>query len=199
MLRQHLLRLRVRDLCLARVPLLEEQLVLGRTLDGELALLDDLCAHRGVRLSMGDLTPTGCVRCPYHGWEYALDGRCTAIPQLAHDRVPATAKVASYRVAEQAGMVWACLVDEDTRPGPPPALPEAEDDAMELFVGEPLDWACQSFREIENFCDVAHFSILHADTFGNGREPVIAPFEVRRLDDGRTLAFDAPYPACDPS
>jgi phenylpropionate dioxygenase-like ring-hydroxylating dioxygenase large terminal subunit len=52
---------------LVPVTLLEEQLVLGRTLDGELVLLDDLCAHRGVRLSMGSLTSTGCVRCPYHG------------------------------------------------------------------------------------------------------------------------------------
>jgi len=183
---------------LVPVTLLEEQLVLGRTIDGELTLLDDLCAHRGVRLSMGDLTPMGCVRCPYHGWEYDLDGRCTSIPQLAHDRIPATARVGSYRVAEQAGMVWACLVDEDEQPAPPPVLAEADDDAMDLFVGEPLDWACQSFREIENFCDVAHFSILHADTFGNGREPVIAPYEVALLDDGRTLSFDASYPACDP-
>ena len=38
------------------VTLLEEQLVLGRAPDGGLTLLDDLCAHRGVRLSMGDVT-----------------------------------------------------------------------------------------------------------------------------------------------
>ena len=183
---------------LTPVILLDEQLVLGRTVEGELLLLDDLCAHRGVRLSMGDLLPTDCVRCPYHGWEYDLGGRCTAIPQLDHDRIPPTAKVASYRVAEQAGMVWACLVGEDEEAGPMPVLPEADTDDMDLFVGEPLDWACQSFREIENFCDVAHFSILHADTFGNGREPVIASYEVTLLDDGRTLAFDADYPACDP-
>ena len=103
---------------LVPVTLLDEQLVLGRTVDGELLLLDDLCAHRGVRLSMGDLLPTGCVRCPYHGWEYDLEGRCTAIPQLDHDRIPATARVASYRVAEQAGMVWACLVGADEEAGP---------------------------------------------------------------------------------
>ncbi len=183
---------------LVPVTLLDHQLVVGRTHDGELLLLDDLCAHRGVRLSMGDLLPTGCVRCPYHGWQYDTDGRCTSIPQLAHDRIPTTAKVSSHRVAEQAGMVWACLVGPDEELGPMPLLPEAERDDIDLFVGEPLDWNCQSFREIENFCDVAHFSILHADTFGNGREPVIETYEVVRDDDGRTLRFEVGYPACDP-
>lgn len=183
---------------LVPITLLDEQLVVGRTIVGELFLLDDLCAHRGVRLSMGDLLPSGCVRCPYHGWQYATDGRCTSIPQLDHDRIPATARVAGHRVAEQAGMVWACLVDEAEEAGPMPVFPEADDRSMDLFVGDPLDWACQTFREIENFCDVAHFSILHADTFGNGREPVIATYEVERGDDGRTLVFEVGYPACDP-
>jgi phenylpropionate dioxygenase-like ring-hydroxylating dioxygenase large terminal subunit len=183
---------------LVPVTLLDEQLVLGRTIDGELLLLDDLCAHRGVRLSMGDLLPSGCVRCPYHGWQFDGEGRCTAIPQLDHDRIPATARVASHRVAEQAGMVWACLVGEDDEAGPMPVLPEADADGIDLFVGEPLDWACQSFREIENFCDVAHFSILHADTFGNGRAPVMPAYEVERAADGRTLSFEVGYPACDP-
>jgi vanillate O-demethylase monooxygenase subunit len=101
-------------------------------------------------------------------------------------------------VAEQAGMVWACLVGEAEEAAPMPVFPEADTDGMDLFVGEPLDWACQSFREIENFCDVAHFSILHADTFGNGREPVIASYQVERDPDGRTLRFDVGYPVCDP-
>ena len=183
---------------LVPVGLLDEQLVLGRTVEGELLLLDDLCAHRGVRLSIGDLLPTGCVRCPYHGWQYDSDGACTAIPQLDHDRIPTTARVASHRVAEQAGMVWACLVGPDEETAPMPVFREADADDIDLFVGEPLDWECQTFREIENFCDVAHFSILHADTFGNGREPVIAPYEVERGADGRTLTFEVAYPACDP-
>ena len=183
---------------LVPVTLLDEQLVLGRDLHGELLLLDDLCAHRGVRLSMGDLLPTGCVRCPYHGWQYDAEGRCTAIPQLERDTIPPTARVANHRVAEQAGMVWACLVGPDEELAAMPELPEADDPAMELFVGEPMDWACQSFREIENFCDVAHFSVLHDDTFGNATAPVIAPYEVARGDDGHSLSFDVPYPACDP-
>ena len=52
------------------VTLLGEDLVLWRAPEGTLSLLDDLCAHRGVRLSLGAVTETGCVRCPYHSWEY---------------------------------------------------------------------------------------------------------------------------------
>jgi phenylpropionate dioxygenase-like ring-hydroxylating dioxygenase large terminal subunit len=176
------------------VTLLGEELVLWRAENGTLSLLDDLCAHRGVRLSQGDVTAAGCLRCPYHGWEYDAAGACVRIPQLASDHIPATARVGGYRTAEHAGLVWACLVPEGEERRPAPRFPEVDDDGTHwLHVGEPLDWACQVPRQIENFCDVAHFSVLHTDTFGNPGEVVCRPYEVERSPDGWRLSFDYPY------
>jgi vanillate O-demethylase monooxygenase subunit len=176
------------------VTLLGEQLVLWRTADGSLSLLDDLCSHRGVRLSMGTVTADDCLRCPYHAWEYSAEGRCTRIPQLGHDRIPAKAAVAGYRTTEHSGLVWACLADEGDERRPAPRLAEVDDLGTHwLHVGEPLDWRCQASRQIENFCDVAHFSVLHVDTFGNPTQLVVEPYEIRRSGDGWRLEFDFPY------
>jgi vanillate O-demethylase monooxygenase subunit len=176
------------------VTLLGEELVLWRSGDGTVSLLDDLCVHRGVRLSLGVVTDGGCLRCPYHSWEYAADGRCTRIPQLADDRIPARAAVSTHRVEEHSGLVWACLAGEGEERRPAPRLLEVEPGGTHwLHVGEPMAWACQASRQVENFCDVAHFSVLHADTFGNPEALVTEPYDVRSGDDGWTLAFDFPY------
>lgn len=176
------------------VTLLGEQLVLWRAEDGSLSLLDDLCSHRGVRLSQGSVTGEACLRCPYHGWEYDREGHCTRIPQLPHERIPSRADVAGYRTTEHTGLVWACLVAEGEERRPAPRFSEVDDHGTHwLHVGEPMDWACQAPRQIENFCDVAHFSVLHLDTFGHPDQVVVPPYDVTRSPDGWQLAFDFPY------
>lgn len=177
------------------VTLLGEDLVLWRALDNSLGLLDDLCAHRGTRLSRGDVGRDGCIRCPYHAWEYAADGACTRLPQLPGSSAPAKARVRAYEVTEQAGLVWACLVPAAERLRGIPPLPEADDPAMHVYAGEPIDWACQSGRQIENFCDIAHFSVVHVGVFGNPDVAEVPPHRVERSADGWQLRTAITYPA----
>src|SRR5690606_40901678 len=54
--------------------------VLFRTESGELCLLDDVCPHLGAHLSEGGEVRGESIRCPYHGWQFAGDGRCSKIP-----------------------------------------------------------------------------------------------------------------------
>src|SRR5262249_46449523 len=61
--------------------LLGEPVLLGRDRSGGVFALRDLCPHRGIRLSCGSFDGTE-VECCYHGWRFATDGRCTAIPSL---------------------------------------------------------------------------------------------------------------------
>src|ERR1700730_13386684 len=58
--------------------LLGEQLVLAR-MAGSVRCFDDICAHRGAALSLGQVEDSK-LRCAYHGWTYGADGACTAIP-----------------------------------------------------------------------------------------------------------------------
>ena len=61
--------------------LLGQPLVLWLSADGKPAALRDRCCHRSAQLSMG-VVQNGCLRCPYHGWAYDRQGRCTLVPQL---------------------------------------------------------------------------------------------------------------------
>ena len=61
------------------VRLLGQNLVLFKDALGSWGLLDRDCAHRGADLSFGRLEPSaegGGLRCPFHGWKFAPDGRC---------------------------------------------------------------------------------------------------------------------------
>jgi Rieske 2Fe-2S family protein len=77
-----------------------ESIIVVRQSDGTLGGFYNLCRHRGTRLvperpcqPSETAGPSGCfagtIRCPYHAWTYALDGRLRAapfLPELRHYR-----------------------------------------------------------------------------------------------------------------
>jgi vanillate O-demethylase monooxygenase subunit len=179
--------------------LLDRDLAVFRAGDGTVSVLDDLCAHRGARLSAGAVD-SDCLRCPYHAWAYRGDGKCVDIPQLAADHaIPALARVASFRASEHAGLIWTALVDESDELRPRPTWPVVDAGTHWLHVGTVYEWRAQALRQIENFCDVSHFSVLHADTFGNDEQLEMEPYRVDVSDDGYRLSFDYDYPSRDPT
>jgi vanillate O-demethylase monooxygenase subunit len=178
---------------------LDRDLAVFRADDGSVGVLDDLCAHRGARLSAGSVDDA-CLRCPYHAWSYDRNGRCTDIPQLAPEHpIPGHARAEAFRTSEHAGLIWTCLVDESRELRPRPTWPVTEAGTHWLHVGTVYEWNAQAFRQVENFCDVAHFSVLHADTFGNDEQMEMEPFHVTTRDDGYGIAFDYAYPSRDPT
>ncbi len=77
--------------------------VLFREGAGRVVALQDRCPHRLVALSGGRVR-CGEIECPYHGWRFDGQGRCTAVPGLLGE-VPAY-RVPGLRVAERAGGVF---------------------------------------------------------------------------------------------
>jgi phenylpropionate dioxygenase-like ring-hydroxylating dioxygenase large terminal subunit len=69
--------------------LLGQDFVLFRDTKGVAHCLSNTCTHRGG--SLGDGKVKGdCVQCPYHGWQFDGDGRCTKIPSLGPNaKIPA--------------------------------------------------------------------------------------------------------------
>jgi phenylpropionate dioxygenase-like ring-hydroxylating dioxygenase large terminal subunit len=182
------------------VRLLDRDLAVTRDRNGAVHVYDDCCPHRGARLSAGHVDDAGCVRCPYHGWGFAGDGACIDIPQLAKERaIPNQANATTFRVSEYAGLVWTCLVDEADERRPRPTWPALDAGTHWVHVGTVYSWHAQAFRQVENFCDVGHFSVLHADTFGNDLVTEIDPYQVDVSEDGHRIAFDYDYPSVDPT
>ena len=67
--------------------------VVFRDQSGQARVLADTCVHRGGSLSKG-LIRNGNAVCPYHGWEFGGDGRCSKVPSLGEvTKIPARAKV----------------------------------------------------------------------------------------------------------
>jgi phenylpropionate dioxygenase-like ring-hydroxylating dioxygenase large terminal subunit len=143
-----------------QVTLLGMPFVAFRDADGGAHVLADTCVHRGGSLSAGVMRE-GRVACPYHGWEYGGDGKCTRVPSLENSKIPARAKVDSYPVQERYGIVFAFLGDLPEEERPP--LYDVEEYGTEgwkaqLYV---IDVACNYERSVENGLDPIHNEFVH--------------------------------------
>lgn len=174
------------------VVLLDEDLVIWRDSQGALAVADNVCPHRGTRLSMGTVTDAGCLRCPYHEWEFASGGECTSIPQLPDRPISPKVRLATYGVVDYAGLVWVCLAAEP-HSAEPPRVPRAHDEGWWFYAGEPPVWRCQATRMMENFLDLAHFGSIHAESFGNPDVHGVATYQPVTHAEEHAISFEVDY------
>jgi nitrite reductase/ring-hydroxylating ferredoxin subunit len=62
----------------------DETIAIVRNADGDVHAFHNACLHRGRRLAEGSGSfVDSAIRCPYHGWCYALDGRLVDVPDRA--------------------------------------------------------------------------------------------------------------------
>ncbi len=158
------------------VMLLDTRVVLWRDAQGTLHAHHDRCVHRGTQLSIGRIENNAIV-CPYHGWQFGVDGRCIRIPQLDDpQRVPSRAQIETFRCIERYGLAWVAL---QAPRWPLPELPEFESGAYRVVRTGPFAWASHASRQLENFTDFGHFAFVHEGLLGNPRQAVVAPHEVQ--------------------
>lgn len=159
--------------------LLDQELVLYRTSAGITAAAD-LCVHRGAPLSMGKLKGDR-IACAYHGYCYDHTGRCTEVPAHPGGPIPGKLHLQVFLVQECYGLVWVCL--SATPAAEVPAFPEDGDADYQVVHVPPLDWAASAGRQVESFCDVAHFAFVHEGTFAV-RDATVPRYEVQATPYG---------------
>jgi phenylpropionate dioxygenase-like ring-hydroxylating dioxygenase large terminal subunit len=82
------------------------ELVLWRDAGGAPRLLPAACPHRGASLAGGRIVD-GELECPWHGFRFAGDGRCTLAPCEGPDAtVPKALHLRARLVREAHGLVW---------------------------------------------------------------------------------------------
>ncbi len=161
------------------VRLLGTDLVLWR-LNGQTLAWQDLCIHRGARLSLGRVSGQTLV-CPYHGWTYNSAGECVHIPAHPDQKAPAKARTQAYQARESYGLIWVSL----GRPaGDVPPLPEWEDSTYRKVLCGPYRYRSHAPRAIENFLDVAHLPIVHEGLLGVEERAEIGDYEVETGPEG---------------
>lgn len=155
--------------------LLDTRVVLWRDAHGALQAHHDRCVHRGTQLSIGRVEH-GEIVCPYHGWRFGADGRCTWMPQLQDPRrVPARARIERFRCIERYGLAWVAL---QAPRWPLPDVPELEGGEYRVIRTGPFEWASHASRQLENFTDFGHFAFVHQGLLGNPQQAVVAPHDV---------------------
>lgn len=153
------------------VRVLGEDLVLFRDGEGRTGLLHHRCMHRGTSLVYGKCESDG-IRCCYHGWKFAVDGRCLDQPaEPKRGLAKSNFRQPWYPTRERYGLVWAYLgppekkpllpvieIFEDLEPGEQLFTDDTNIGAMTRSAGlVPFNW----LQHFENLPDMSHFAWLH--------------------------------------
>ncbi|WNG85530.1 aromatic ring-hydroxylating dioxygenase subunit alpha [Mycobacterium sp. ITM-2016-00317] len=162
-----------------------ESVLLVRGRDGLLRAFLNVCRHRGAQLCVeGEGEVKRTLRCPYHSWTYALDGRLVAAPNIGTLTDGEGAPIDRYRyglvpvaLTEWLGYAWVCLADT-----PPPfedvmaetARTLGDPDAVNRYgiggldVGHRVvyDVAANWKLIVENFMECYHCSTIHPELVG---------------------------------
>jgi phenylpropionate dioxygenase-like ring-hydroxylating dioxygenase large terminal subunit len=99
-------------------------IVVTRDSDGRLHALRNVCIHAGYPVCDAEEGSAERLMCPYHGWEYALDGRLVE-PNLSARIDPSRLRMTSYPVCVRDGLLFVAPMagppSEESIPGPLPA------------------------------------------------------------------------------
>lgn len=139
---------------------LGEHLALFRTESGTASILDAYCPHLGANLAVSGTVIGENLQCPFHGWEFGEDGKCTNIPYC--DTIPKNAQVYSWPICEKNGSVF--MHYSENKEAPKWEIPELESIASGsiCFHHGMEDHVEAHIQEIpENGSDTAHLNFLH--------------------------------------
>src|SRR5215212_1106833 len=138
-----------------------QKLVVFRSGDGKLNVLDGYCRHMGGDLTQGEVKGDE-IACPFHDWRWGGDGRCKKVPYSK--RVPRLARTATWTTLEQDGMLFVWNDPERKPPPPEVTIPRIEGATSDEWT----DWhwyttvVNTNCREIiDNVVDMAHFFYIH--------------------------------------
>jgi phenylpropionate dioxygenase-like ring-hydroxylating dioxygenase large terminal subunit len=167
------------------VKMLGQNLVLYRDAGKVARCVAAACIHRGGALCDGQVIGDE-IECPYHGWRYGLDGRCTRIPSApASSNIPPRARIDAYPVQEKYGLIFVFLGDlpEADRPSLM-EIPEWGDPGYRFTMRDRVVRANQ-LRAMENGVDMTHGEFVHSDMMGmrgadrDGDEYVAPTYDIK--------------------
>ena len=148
--------------------ILGEELVLFRTINGELGLVHKHCPHRNASLVFGKCENKG-IRCCYHGWLFAPDGEILETPGEEENSESARnirerLRLGAYPVIEFNGLIFSYM-------GPPNEMPEFpiyDSFSIPGITTRPyqIDYNCNWLQILDAIMDPIHTSFLHSTISG---------------------------------
>lgn len=129
-------------------------LALWRGESGSVAVWEDRCPHRGMRLSFGFVRGDQ-LRCIYHGWGYGTDGQCQSIPAHPELTPPRTICATTYPSEIRFGMIWTNLHDAANAPLPGDGVEGNWKPLRSLYIGRSPDEVEAALPELDGTGDFA--------------------------------------------
>lgn len=171
---------RVRPRQVIETRFLDRLIAVFRGKDGGLGAIENRCAHRQLKLSLGKVQ--GCkLVCAYHGWAYDASGQLASVPHDTFGASIARIRVRRFPVRERYGLIWIF-------PGDPalaeaasmPEIPELEGPSSWASIMIDFIWAAHHSMIIENVSDFTH-AHLHRK---------YRPFSDAKLTDLKTVGAE---------
>ena len=161
---------------LSAVKILDENIVMFRTSNGQAIAMEDRCPHRFLPLSMGKLIGDD-IQCGYHGITYNCEGMCVRIP--GQQKIQKTLNVPTYRVHEQHDIVWIWMGENSlAETSKIFDMPQFSQSGWQVNQGEAIHLNSNYLNVAENLVDPAHVSFVHPTTLGSSAsEDVPVEFE----------------------
>ena len=168
--------------------LLGRRLVLFRDASGTPRALGARCPHRGADLTRGAVVD-GCIQCPFHGWRFDGLGQCTRIPSQPEGiKIPAPARVPTFALHEQQGVLWIWMGSGQAPHGEPPRYPLGQPNGFGRRLSFAPELVDAPFLDVvENTFDKAHVPFIHRGTFGPDQDDLVARPRITVDPDGRSL------------
>jgi len=137
----------------------DKELVLWRDESGEPHVMGAFCPHMGAHVAHGGMVEGDAIRCPFHGWRFAGDGRCRAIPYS--QRIPRVS-LRNYPTVDRNGQVIAWYHPKHESPlWDIPTIPEWVN-TKSTITSKIERVIATTWQEVsENGVDFAHFPAVH--------------------------------------
>ena len=137
---------------------------LFRTADGRAHVVDAHCPHLGAHFGHGGTVRGGCIRCPFHGWEFeAASGACVRIAN--GDPVPPRARLGRWTVDEENGMILVWFHEGGAAPTwQVPALPGLDEPGWSRWSTTSWELRARIQDISENDADISHSPVMHGFT-----------------------------------
>lgn len=187
----------------------ERSVIMTRDKDGEIHVLENVCAHRGVQFCRERTGNRKVLVCPYHQWSYSLKGDLQGVPfrrglrrggevqgGMPEDFRPEEHGLTRLAVARRGGVVFATF-DHDAPPLEAFLGPRITHYFDRLFNGRELTLLGYSRQRIpgnwklmqENIKDPYHPGLLHTWFITYGLWRADNQSELRMDDEGRHAAM----------
>ena len=155
------------------IDILSEPLIVVRKSETEIAVLSNVCRHRGMPVAEGSGN-TQRFRCPYHAWTYTLDGKLRAAPLVPKDQLQKNCALPEFQSRCWQGFIFFCMSEESIWPGDSKdnqSLKHLEAHVANYHMGSMHSaihftevWDCNWKSLVENFLDGYHLSVVHPET-----------------------------------